>query len=270
MQYTYDLRSILGASGLPAIVRLSALLVVVAAPVAAQTVVPVAPFRSVEMHDSGHVILRHGATQRVTLLKGSADCPHFTLADGERLVIDKYKGQCPRGYKLEIEIITPSVAEIVVADGGVIESRGSFPRQAEIKTAVRNGGTIDIRAIVTDRVTASVEEGGQVLTKPQITLSASIASGGRITYWGDAHVESSVRNGGAINKGTATEADKPLSELDPQVPSLPPVPPLRPIQPIRKLSWHQRSKARIIATEPVNAQEYLKSRSILPGPEQGR
>ena len=276
MRYTYDLRGILGASGLPTIVRLSALLVVVAAPVAAQTVVPVAPFRSVELHDGGHVILRHGATQRVTLSKGSADCPHFTLADGDRLVIDKYKGrdiyksQCPRGYELEIEIITPYIYEIVVSDGGVIQSRGSFPRQAEIKTVVRNGGTIDIRAIVTDRVTASVEEGGRILTMPQISLSASATSGGQITYWSDAHVESSVRNGGAITRGTAAEADKPLSELGPHVPPLPPVLPLRPTQPIRKLSWHQRSKARIIATEPVNAQEYLKSRNILQGAEQER
>jgi hypothetical protein len=276
MQYTCGLRSILGASRIPAIVRLSALLIVVAAPAAAQTVVPVAPFRSVELHDGGHVILRHGATQRVTLLKGSTDCPHFTLADGDRLVIDKYKGrgiyqgQCPRGYELEIEIIMPDIAEIFVADGGTIESRGSFPRQAEIKTIVRNGGTIDIRTIVTDRVTASVEEGGRILTMPQVTLSASVASGGQITYWGDARIESSVRDGGTITKGTAAEADKPLSEFGPQVPPLPPVPPLRPIQPIRKLSWHQRSKARIIATEPVNAQENLKSRNILPGVEQER
>jgi hypothetical protein len=253
MQYAYDLRSILRASRLPAIVRLSALLIVVAAPAAAQTTVPVAPFRSVEMHDGGHVILRHGATQRVTLLKGGVDCPRFTLADGDRLVIDKYKGQCSRGYKLEIEIITPYIDEIVASDGGVIQSRGSFPRQKEIEAAVRNGGTIDIRAIVTDRVTASVEEGGRILTKPQISLSASVASGGEITYWGDAHVESSVRNGGGVIKGTAAEADKPLSEFGPQVPPPPPVPPPRPIQRIRKLSWHQRSKAGIIAKESVNA-----------------
>ena len=151
MQYAYDLRSILRASRLLAIARLSTLLIVVAAPAAAQTAVPVAPFRSVEMHDGGHVILHHGATQRVILLKGGVDRPHFTLADGGRLVIDKYKGrdkhkgQCPRGYELEIEIITPYIDEIVASDGGVIQSRGSFPRQTEIKTAVRNGGTIDIR-----------------------------------------------------------------------------------------------------------------------------
>ena len=241
MQYTYDLRSKLKASRLSAIARLSALLIVVAAPAAAQTAVPVAPFRSVEMHDGGHVILRHGATQRVTLLKGGVDCPNFTLADGGRLVIDKYKGrdkhkgQCPRGYELEIEIITPYIDEIVASDGGVIQSRGSFPRQAEIKTAVRNGGTIDIRTIVTDRVTASVEEGGRVLTMPQVTLSANVASGGQITYWGDARVESSVRNGGGVIKGTAAEADKPLSEFGPQIPPPPPAPP-RPIQPIRKHS----------------------------------
>src|ERR1044071_1955081 len=211
MQCAHKFRSILRASRLPAIVSLSALVVVVAAPAAAQTAVPVTPFRSVELHDGGHVVLRHGATQRVTLLKGSTDCAEFTLADGGRLVIDKskgrdkYKGRCPQGYELEIEIITPDIAEIFVADGGTIESRGSFPRQAEIKTVVRNGGTIDIRTIVTDRVTASVEEGGQILTMPQVALSAGVASGGQITYWGDARVESSVRDGGTITKGTAAE-----------------------------------------------------------------
>jgi hypothetical protein len=50
---------------------------------------------------------------------------------------------------------------------------------------------------------------------PQVVLSASVVNGGQITYWGDARIESSVRHGGAVTKGTAAEADRPLSELSP-------------------------------------------------------
>jgi hypothetical protein len=48
---------------------------------------------------------------------------------------------------------------------------------------------------------------------PRIALFASVVNGGQITYWGDARLESSVRRGGVVTKGTADEADKPLSEL---------------------------------------------------------
>src|SRR5262245_42039639 len=101
MQYIDNLRVIVRTFRFLAVSKLSAIMLVVTAPVAAQTVVSVAPFRSIELHDGGQIILRHGATQRVTLLKGNADCPQFTIADGGRLVIDKYKGRCLRGYELE-------------------------------------------------------------------------------------------------------------------------------------------------------------------------
>jgi len=213
MRYTHNLRTVVRSLQLAAITKLSAIMLTMPCPVAAQMEVPVAPFSSIELHDGARVILRHGPTQTVTLRKGSTDCAQFTMAAGGRLVIDKYNSRCSRKYELEIEITTPYVAEILVMDGGSIQADGSFPRQAEIKTAVRNGGVIDIRRIVTDRVTASVEEGGQILVAPQISLSAGIVNGGQITYWGDARIESSVRLGGAVTKGSATEADKPLSEL---------------------------------------------------------
>lgn len=215
MRYTYNLRDVIRTFQLMSIIKLSVIMIVIAAPVAAQTIVSVTPFRAIELHDGGHVTLRHGATQTVTLLKGSTDCAQFTVADGGWLVIDKYKAGCPRKYELEIEIITPDIAEILVADGGRIQIRGSFPRQAEIKTVVRNGGTIDIRTMVADKIIASVDEGGRIFVTPRIVLSASVAGGGQIIYWGDARIESSVRHGGAITKGIADEADKPLSELNP-------------------------------------------------------
>lgn len=211
------LKTLVTTGRLLAITKLSALILVLAAPVAAQTVIPVAPFRAIELHDGGHVSLRQGPVQRVTLIKGSTDCAQLTVADDHRLVIDKYNGRCVHGYELEIEIVTPSISEISVANGGIIQTRGSFPRQAEITTDVSNGGIIDIRSIAVDRVTASIAHGGRILVMPQITLSASVSNGGGVTYWGDPQVQSSVSHGGAITKGSATEADKPLSELNPSI-----------------------------------------------------
>ena len=202
------------------------------APVVAQREVPLTSFRSVELRNGGKAILHHGATQRVTVLKGSLDYTAVTIADGGRLVIDKCKSQCPRGYDLEIEIVTPDVARISVADGGAIQSLGSFPRQAEIRVAVNNGGTIDIRSMSVDTVTASVDSGGRIFTRPQTAMSASVVDGGVITYWGDARVSKSIKGGGIVTRGTAAEAGQPISELSPPL-SVPPVPPLPSIQPGR-------------------------------------
>src|ERR1700730_9334702 len=98
-------------------------------PIVGQKVVPLTSFSLVELHDGGKAILHHGPTQRVTLLKGSLDYTRVTIADGGRLVINRCKTECPRGYDLEIEMVTPDIARISVADGGTIQSRGSFPRQ---------------------------------------------------------------------------------------------------------------------------------------------
>ena len=236
MRYNYKSTSLLRTLRLLAVAQLSAFAITAAEPVAAQTAVSVAPFTSVELHDGIKATLRHGPAQSVTLLRGSLEYTQFTVEDGRRLVIKKCAGPCPRGYRVEIELVTPNIDEIVVEDGGLIQSQGSFPAQPEIRVAVRNGGAIDIRSMVLDKVTASVEQGGGIFTMPQSGLSASIVSGGVITYWGDARVEKSVRDGGAVMKGTAAEADKPLSEMSPphaSPPTIPPVAPVPPIPPVR-------------------------------------
>ena len=229
MQYINKLSSLLRILQLIAVIQLSAVALGVPAPVAAQTVVPVEPFRSIELRGGGTVIINHGPTQGVTVLKGSLDYTRFKIADGRSLVIDRCDIRCPRGYDLQIEIVTPDIVGLLVTDGGTIQIRAGFPPKTEIEAAVRDGGAIDIRSMVVDRVTASVKEGGVILTIPQIALSASVVNGGTINYWGDAHVESSVRSGGDISKGAAAAANKPLSELSPPLPSppTPPIPPLR-------------------------------------------
>jgi len=203
------------------------------APVAAGAVVPLAPFTSVELRDGVKAVLQYGPVQRVTLLKGSPEVTQVAVAGGEWLVIEKCRDKCPRGYELEIEIVTPKIAGISVAHGGTIESRGSFPRQAEISLAVSNGGTIDTRSILADKITAAVAEGGRIFAKPGTIMLASVVNGGIITYWGDAQVTSSTQHGGQVTKGAAADADKPLSDFNLPLPSVPNVPHVHSIQPVR-------------------------------------
>ena len=163
--------------------------------------VEVAPFRSVELRHGGKAILRHGPTQRVTFLKGSRDCTQISTASGDQLVIEKRKSKGDERCELEIEIITPELDRVTVAQGGTIQSRGTFPRQAEIGVTVDNGGTIDIRSMSVGSVTASVLSGGRILARPLTVIAATVVDGGTITYWGDARVTQSIEHGGSVTKG---------------------------------------------------------------------
>lgn len=176
-----------------------------------QTTLQLAPFNSIEVRNGGHVVLRPAPTQRVTLLRGSLDYTRLGVTDGGRLVIDKCIRKCPRGYELEIEIFAPNLTRISLAHGGRIQSRGSFPRQSDLAVAVSNGGTIDVRSMVATRVTASVDQGGRILTVPQAWLFARVTHGGVITYWGGGQVRSSVEHGGVVHKGSAGQINLPLS-----------------------------------------------------------
>jgi hypothetical protein len=216
-----------------AVTQLFAIALSMPGEVQAQTIVPIAPFHSVELSGGGRVVLRNGPVQRVTLVKGSPDHTRITIADGGWLVIKNCEFRCPRGYELEIEIVTPDIARISVGDGGSIQSRGSFPRQAEIKASVRDGGMIDIRSMAVDSVYASVEEGGMIFTMPQANLVASVVNGGNITYWGDPRIKWAVKSGGVVVKGTAEDADKAASEFSSPLTPPAPIPAIRPIQPIR-------------------------------------
>jgi hypothetical protein len=198
--------------------------------------VDIAPFRSVELRHGGKVVLRHGSTQRVTFLRGSPEHTQVTVAMGGQLVIDKCKSRCGRGYDIEIEIVTPEVARVAVAQGGMIQSLGSFPRQAEIRVDVDNGGGIDIRSMSVGSVTASVLSGGRIYVRPFSAMVATVVEGGNITYWGDARVTQSIQHGGVITRGDPSEADQPLWESSPAIAPVPPVPPLPPSK-ARRYLW---------------------------------
>jgi hypothetical protein len=178
-----------------------------------QQAVPLAPFTSVDLNGGVKAVVQYGSPQRVTMLKGSGDVSLISVTQ-ERLVIEKCRDKCPRGYELQVEIVTPLINSISVANGGAIESRGDFPLQPAMSLAVSNGGMIDARGISANNITAAVNQGGRILAKPQMTMVASVSNGGVITYWGNAQVTSSTQHGGAVTKGADVDLDKPLSEVE--------------------------------------------------------
>lgn len=178
-----------------------------------QQALSLAPFTAVELDGGVKAVLQYGSPQRVKMLKGSGDVSLITVTQ-ERLVIDKCRDKCPRGYELHVEIVTPLITAISAANGGTIESRGEFPHQSAMSLAVSHGGTVDARAISANNITSAVSQGGRILAHPQMTMAASVSNGGVITYWGNAQVTSSTQHGGAVTKGAATDLDKPLSEVE--------------------------------------------------------
>ena len=195
------------------IIRVIVASIFLSAPPPLQTGIQVEPFRSIELPQGGHVVLRQAPTQRVTLVRGSLNYTRLSVTHRGALVIDKCFRKCPRGYRLELEILSPNVTRLSLTNGGSIESRGSFPRQSDLAVAVAHGGTIDVRSIAAQSVTATVEQGGRILTVPRVSLVASVTQGGAIVYWGNAQVTQSIDHGGVVSKGSASEIDLPLSEI---------------------------------------------------------
>jgi hypothetical protein len=171
-----------------------------AAPVSAAEVVPLDHFTGVGLRGGGHVALKHGAEQRVTILKGSTQFTRFRVEPGGGLQIDACNENCPQHYDLEIEIVTPDLNAIAVAGGGAIVADDGFPSRDELSVAVNGGGTIDVRHMPAGAVNAAVNGGGQIKTAPKTALNAAVNGGGRITYWGNPAVSEAVRGGGSIDR----------------------------------------------------------------------
>jgi hypothetical protein len=198
--------------------------------VAPQNGLPLAPFNSIELNGGAKAVLQYGSSQRVTMLKGSEDVSLITVT-GQRLVIEKCRDKCPRGYELQVEIVTPVITALAAVNGGNIESRGNFSLHTALSLAVSHGGTVDARAIPANNITSAVNQGGRILAKPQLTMTASVSNGGVITYWGNARVTSATAHGGVVTKGAADDAYKPLSDVE--EPSCTPDTPVRPARPKR-------------------------------------
>ena len=169
----------------------------------AATVIPVGEFRSVALSHGGHVVVRHGAVQRVSVVSGDPRCTRVRLGDHQELIIDNSgKKACSRHEHPRLEVVTPRLSSVSVSNGGTVQTAGAFPAQASIDVAVEQGGTIDVRSLPADRVDASVYSGGGIFTTSRKTLVASVESGGFITYWGSVDdVKKSVRDGGVVKRG---------------------------------------------------------------------
>jgi hypothetical protein len=190
----------------------------------AQTVVAVAPFTSVELRDGGSVVIRHGPAQRVTVVEPGARDAEIVV-EGDRLRISRCRS-CRHDRRLRVEVITPVLESVSVRDGGTIALEGQFPAQARLVATVFSGGAIDVRTLNAEQVTAAVEQGGGIFTRPSSQLDASVTQGGAITYWGDPTVRSNVEHGGVVARGRSEDANRPLQEMGRRLLPVAPVPPV--------------------------------------------
>ncbi|HVZ92209.1 MAG TPA: DUF2807 domain-containing protein [Rhizomicrobium sp.] len=170
-----------------------------AAPALAATAVPVEHFDGVGLEGGGHVVIKHGAQQRVTLIDGSAQHTKIRVEHGS-LKIDACNQDCPHEYKLNIEIVTPELSAAAIEGGGHIVAESGFPSQRELSAAVEGGGHLDLSAIAADKVSAAVDGGGHIQVRAGKSLSAAVNGGGSIVYEGDPEVASAIDGGGSVSK----------------------------------------------------------------------
>jgi hypothetical protein len=166
----------------------------------AQTAVPLAHFSSIELRGGGHVVLRHGGQQRVTILKGSTQYTSFKMEGPDKLVIDACNSDCPMQYDLEIDIVTPDVRAVAISGGGRVESAAGFPAQGAITAAVNGGGHIDLRSVAAENGTAAVDGGGHIEIRTSGHLTAAVNGGGRILYVGNPQVTTAIDGGGSVQR----------------------------------------------------------------------
>lgn len=175
--------------------------ILLATPALSAETVPLAPFDSVGLSGGGHIVLKHGTTQSVTLLKGSTQYTHFKV-HGKSLDIEACNDTCPHNYDLEIEIVLPAIDGVAIQGGGAIVAEAGFPAQHGVEAAVSGGGDIDLRAIQASNVDAAVNGGGLIKVSANGTLSAAVNGGGHIAYWGNPKVSEAVSGGGSIDQGS--------------------------------------------------------------------
>jgi hypothetical protein len=176
-----------------------ALCLVASAPAIAATDLQLPAFSAIEAHGGGHVVFHHGATQRVTVIKGDLKISQVTVKDG-KLMVDPCPTSCwLRSQELEVEVVAPRIEALAAHGGGSIEAKGPFPSQAKLAVAAHGGGSIDARAIAAETVAASVHGGGSIRVNAIATLAAEAHGGGSITYTGNPHVASSTHGGGSIS-----------------------------------------------------------------------
>jgi opacity protein-like surface antigen len=177
--------------------------VLIATAASAQTTVPVGHFEGVELNGGGHIVLRHGDIQRVTLLKGSTQYTKFHIEDGKNLVVDVCDSNCPTFYDLSIEITTPDIQSVGVNGGGSISTAAGFPAQRNLTAAIQGGGKIDTTSVDATAVSAAIQGGGELRVRAHNALTAAVNGGGDIRYAGSPHVTSAINGGGNVSRDGA-------------------------------------------------------------------
>ena len=170
------------------------------APALATEGVPVPAFRSVELRGGGEVSIRPGPVQRVTLVEGSARITRFHVEQDGKLRIDICQDNCPRQYRLRVEIQSPTVPDVAIAGGGLIRASAGFPAQRQLSAAIMGGGKIDALAVPAGSVSAAVHGGGLITVRARSSLSAAVNGGGEIRYAGNPAVSSAINGGGAVHR----------------------------------------------------------------------
>jgi hypothetical protein len=184
----------------------AAMLALTAAPLAAAATAAATGdlprFDQVELNGGGTVTVRHGAVQRVRFLSGNADLTPVRVQErNRRLVIDACKRNCPRNYRLHVEIVTPSLVAASINGGGRLTVEPGFAGQASLAAAVSGGGDLDARGIPARTAATAVKGGGQVRVRAQKSLVAAVSGGGRVLYWGEPQVTTTINGGGTVSKG---------------------------------------------------------------------
>jgi hypothetical protein len=176
----------------------SAAVVVLPSMAAAQEVVPLPRFESIELSGGGMVTVHPGPTQRVTIRRGSTESTSFEVGRRGQLVIHACDRHCPLRYDLEIEVETPELAAAAVRGGGEIVAEGGFRPQGSVSAAVSGGGKVDLRALQARTASAAVNGGGKILVSAQSSLSAAVNGGGSIQYAGQPSVSTAIHGGGSV------------------------------------------------------------------------
>ena len=183
---------------MPRILPLFALALAASAPALATETVALSPFQSLELHGGGNVEVRRAPVQRVTLLEGSSQYTSIRVLSRGRLRIDACNSQCPRNYRLNIIVESPTVPILAVEGGGKIIASGGFAAQQQLVAAVNGGGVIDASSVAVDTATAAVSGGGEIKVRPVRMLTAAVNGGGLVRYWGNPRVTTAIRGGGAV------------------------------------------------------------------------
>lgn len=173
-------------------------------PALAGTDIPVVPFSGINAHGGAHVTLHHGATQRVTVLKGDMKVARITIVNGNTLDIDP----CPDNFScvmhrndLDVDIVSPHVENIEVHGGALLRAEGTFPKQETLNLEAHGGARLDAKAITAEKVNAEAHGGGSIHTAVISTLAAEAHGGGVIRYAGNpTHLASKMHGGGVVTQ----------------------------------------------------------------------